>query len=332
MALFPILMAPANNGRAALANHEFLPMTKTASICTFGLLFSLSLLPALQAQDEPQFLVPLIKWNPNGELTMLQASCRNNTDAPLYLSYRLSVQQKGPAAALDELHEGDFDLLPRKEKLLFNAQLNLSPEDRLHIILHIFSNGQLVASDSLRTKARTKQTPAAPPALRELAEAMMQAKRQTPSSTAPTHSTTPEVVDGAKPPTASIPHTSTASNSPDRIVAPDESIGIDGLVIDDTRTKMAHDFYDLFYRKWIAPQSARDFIIYVKELPARGRLARVAIVVNDDEVIQRILSPRADVVEQQVDYSIRALTRHLEKQAQVKDQLGQEDVMGSGIF
>ena len=73
-------------------------------------------------------------------------------------------------------------------------------------------------------------------------------------------------------------------------------------------------------------------MIYIRELPSRGRIARVSLSVNDEEVLQRNLSPRYELLEDQVNLAIRVLTHHLQKKESVKQQLGQEDASGSGIF
>lgn len=111
-----------------------------------------------------------------------------------------------------------------------------------------------------------------------------------------------------------------------------EDLEIDGLIIDETRSKTGHDFYDLFYRKWVAPQGAKDFIITIKELPSLGRASRVSIEVNDKEVLKRAVSPRADVVELLAEQSIYIVKRHLQQRESLKESLDNEDQQGSGIF
>jgi len=111
-----------------------------------------------------------------------------------------------------------------------------------------------------------------------------------------------------------------------------DAIEIDGLIIDETRTKSARDFYELFYGKWTAPYGAKDFTINIKELPSRGRSARIVISVNDREIFQRFLQPRYDVIEMMVNQAIYHVGRYLSKNESVKKQMGQEDHKGSGLF
>jgi curli production assembly/transport component CsgE len=111
-----------------------------------------------------------------------------------------------------------------------------------------------------------------------------------------------------------------------------DAIEIDGLIIDETRTKPARDFYELFYNKWAAPLNAKDYSITIKELPATGRSAQVVITVNDVDVFQQFLQPRIDVIEMMVDQAIAHIDQFLDNNESVKQQMIQEDSKGSGIF
>ena len=62
------------------------------------------------------------------------------------------------------------------------------------------------------------------------------------------------------------------------------SVEIDGLVVDETLTKVGHDFYDAFYSNWVAPVGAKDYTLFIKETPPRMNRFTISIYVNDDEV------------------------------------------------
>jgi len=111
-----------------------------------------------------------------------------------------------------------------------------------------------------------------------------------------------------------------------------DNLEIDGLIIDETRSKVARDFYDFFYSKWIAPQDAKDFTIKIKELPSRGRVARVTVEVNDKALFTRVLQPRLDMVEEISKQAIRIVRRHLGENESLKKDLDESDTKGSGIF
>jgi len=111
-----------------------------------------------------------------------------------------------------------------------------------------------------------------------------------------------------------------------------DALEIDGLILDETRTKMGRDFYELFYKKWSPPIGTSDFLITIKELPSRGIGARVSIVVNENVVLSRFLQPRGDIVEEQANISIVFVKRYLEQNENLKKSIDSEDVAGSGIF
>lgn len=123
------------------------------------------------------------------------------------------------------------------------------------------------------------------------------------------------------------PETKSATTS---TVSTDVEFG--GLIFDDSRTKTGRDFYDIFYANYIPPKGAENFNITIKELPGRGRLAQIAVLVNDNQVLLRLLQPRASIVEEQAIQSVYAIEGYLRNAAQLKKQLESVDQQGSGIF
>lgn len=113
---------------------------------------------------------------------------------------------------------------------------------------------------------------------------------------------------------------------------PTSELEIDGLIIDETRSKVGRDFYDLFYSKWTAPTNAKDFIITIKELPSRGRMTRISLLINDNQLFTRVLQPRHDIIEALANQLVVAVGRHLQKDTNLKRQLESPDQAGSGIF
>ena len=114
--------------------------------------------------------------------------------------------------------------------------------------------------------------------------------------------------------------------------APDLGLEIDGLIIDETRSKAGRDFYDLFYGKWQAPAGVTGFSIVLKEFPTRGRVARVGVVVDGTTVYQPLLQPRQSMLELAAEQAVRIVARHLAQRKQLDAQLADPDQAGSGIF
>ncbi|WP_025866203.1 CsgE family curli-type amyloid fiber assembly protein [Prolixibacter bellariivorans] len=110
------------------------------------------------------------------------------------------------------------------------------------------------------------------------------------------------------------------------------SVEIDGLVIDETLSKVGRDFYEAFYSKWAAPLDAKDYTIFVKETPPRMNRFTVSIYVNDDEVFSSFLAPREEIIDAYADYAVRQTESYLEQRENVSQTLESPDMAGSGIY
>ena len=94
---------------------------------------------------------------------------------------------------------------------------------------------------------------------------------------------------------------------------------IDGLVVDETITKMGSDFYDIFQRQWEAPPMAKNFTIKIKELPARGNSALIQVSINDQNILEQQMQPKYDLIEEIATYAVGLAYEHL-----VQDHLQQQ--------
>ena len=94
---------------------------------------------------------------------------------------------------------------------------------------------------------------------------------------------------------------------------------IDGLIVDETITKIGRDFYDVFHRQWEAPPMATNYTILIKELPARGNSSLVSLSVNEVKVFEQVMQPRYDVIEEVATYLASAVYEYL-----VNDQLNKQ--------
>lgn len=112
----------------------------------------------------------------------------------------------------------------------------------------------------------------------------------------------------------------------------DIEIEIDGLLVDDTKTKIGRDFYDLFYASWEAPKGAKNYTITIQEKPFRLTSTLAVVLINDNVVYQSILQPRQDIVESLSEEAIAYTYNYLENYEEIMKQLNGEDQAGSGIF
>lgn len=144
----------------------------------------------------------------------------------------------------------------------------------------------------------------------------------TPSSPSPTKVTpTKKEVTKSKNLDKYTPHT--PSPSPNRSL----DLEIDGLIIDETRTKIGRDYYELFYNQWEAPAGAKNFTIKIKELPSRGRGAQIQVFVNEEKLIHRSLQPRQEMIEDLASRSVSALANWLVQNAQKE-----KDIKNEGLY
>lgn len=87
---------------------------------------------------------------------------------------------------------------------------------------------------------------------------------------------------------------------------------LDGMVIDDTRSRVGRDFYDLFYQYWQAPENASNFTIRITERPTPTLGSIVTVKVNDEMTFQYRLQPRYSIIEEAAKYAVRVTREHLE--------------------
>jgi hypothetical protein len=72
---------------------------------------------------------------------------------------------------------------------------------------------------------------------------------------------------------------------------------IDGLIVDETITRIGRDFYEEFYRLWQRPPDAVNFTVVVGEQPMPSMGTRIIVRVNDEIAFQGQLQPRAEMIE-----------------------------------
>lgn len=92
--------------------------------------------------------------------------------------------------------------------------------------------------------------------------------------------------------------------------------GISGMVIDETRSKIGRDFYDVFYQNWTAPEEVSGFTITITEQPAPGLGTIISVKTNDTETFKYRLQPRYDFIQQAAQYAVRLTYNHLKNNPQ----------------
>jgi curli production assembly/transport component CsgE len=115
--------------------------------------------------------------------------------------------------------------------------------------------------------------------------------------------------------------------------SPLESLEIEGLILDETRSKLAHDFYELFYNGWTDVEGTVGSVtVTIREQPNRiGIGSLVAVEVDGQEIAQLNLQPRIEVLENLAAQLVEALKNHLEN-PQGGQEIETDDLNGSGIY
>lgn len=80
---------------------------------------------------------------------------------------------------------------------------------------------------------------------------------------------------------------------------------LDGLVMDETRSKIGRDFYNIFYQQWEAPPNSNNYTITISEKPTPTLGSLISVSVNDQQVFEYRLQPRYEIIEQVAKYAVR---------------------------
>ena len=107
---------------------------------------------------------------------------------------------------------------------------------------------------------------------------------------------------------------------------------LNNLVMDNTLSKMGHDFYEYFYEQWDPPETDQQFTVHINEKPAPGMGNMVMIKINYDEVFQSRLSPRQRAIEKIAQQAVGQSENYIANYEQIKQQLEGADMKGSGIY
>ena len=107
---------------------------------------------------------------------------------------------------------------------------------------------------------------------------------------------------------------------------------IDGLIIDDSKTKVGRDFYEVFHIHWEPPVGVKGFTIYVEEMAHPQFGSWVWINVDEITVYQTILRPRFDLIESASTEAVDIVSQYLVNRKQDQSEMAGEDLTGTGIY
>jgi curli production assembly/transport component CsgE len=96
-----------------------------------------------------------------------------------------------------------------------------------------------------------------------------------------------------------------------------------GLVLDQTITKIGHDFYDQFYSRWEAPAGVDDFTVLIGEKPSRGNNAIITVTVNGEDLLEFPLQGKDELVQEAAQQAIEIAANSLQQALNLSRQLEQ---------
>lgn len=90
----------------------------------------------------------------------------------------------------------------------------------------------------------------------------------------------------------------------------EEDYSLKGLVIDNTKSKIGKDFFELFYSQYNQLPAQYSFVITVSELPSFGRNGIINIDDGDENLHSFRVVPNDDYIAAQVQLSLRQINNY----------------------
>lgn len=93
-----------------------------------------------------------------------------------------------------------------------------------------------------------------------------------------------------------------------------------GLTIDETKTKVGKDFYDLFYMQYNQVPKKDNATITISEVPTRGVNGQINIEIEDKVIYSFMTNPSEDYLKEQMLMSFRLIKEFIAKKNLIKNE------------
>ncbi|QXU51702.1 curli production assembly/transport protein CsgE [Chryseobacterium sp. D764] len=103
-------------------------------------------------------------------------------------------------------------------------------------------------------------------------------------------------------------------------VEEDAAYELRGLTIDETKTKVGKDFYDLFYIQYSQLPDKSISAITITELPLRGTSGQINIQIEDKIIYSFMTNPAEDYLKEQLVYSLKYIKEFNAKKNLIKNE------------
>ena len=91
----------------------------------------------------------------------------------------------------------------------------------------------------------------------------------------------------------------------------EETIEITGLVVENVKTKIGKDFYDIFYQKYNQSGAKYAFVINILEKPfIGGRGALVSVEIDDKKIFEFQARPDEEMLQKAADYTLKRIENY----------------------
>ncbi|WP_347219082.1 curli-like amyloid fiber formation chaperone CsgH [Chryseobacterium sp.] len=93
-----------------------------------------------------------------------------------------------------------------------------------------------------------------------------------------------------------------------------------GLTIDETKTKVGKDFYDMFYIQYSQLPDKSSSAITISELPLRGTSGQINIQMEDKIIYSFMTNPGEDYLKEQLAFSLKYIKEFTTKKNLIKNE------------
>ena len=93
-----------------------------------------------------------------------------------------------------------------------------------------------------------------------------------------------------------------------------------GLTIDETKSKIGKDFYDIFYIQYSQIPDKSNSAITISELPVRGTNGQINIKMDDKVIYSFMTNPSEDYLKEQLANSLRYIKEFNAKKNLIKNE------------
>lgn len=98
------------------------------------------------------------------------------------------------------------------------------------------------------------------------------------------------------------------------------SLMLEGMVVDESKTKFGKDFYDSFFSVYNQYPNKFKFIVLISELPYRGQTSIIQVKADYEVVYEFYTHPNEEYNQQQVAMALRQLAKFAEEKENIKQE------------